>query len=363
MRLVMGGDERVFVGHRPGSLPVAGDYACPTMRLVATLVVRDEADIVDAQLAYHFAAGVDFIVATDHESHDGTTEILQEYERRGRLRLLRETGWVDEGRWRTRMARLAATDHGADWVINTDADEFWLPRNGRLKDAFEAVPGEFGVVFAVSRHFVPVPDGREPFSERMTTRVSPAAALNDPVSPYRPHGKAAHRGDPQIVVRHGAHRVENAALPPLLHWHPFDVLHFPYRSRAQYERKTARRAHGDSRLGQYVRGFHAREEGRLEDVYEAMTVDAERLRRGVCAGVVVVDTRLRDAMRVLEQPGGERSPTEAFRLDASVDVAPVEATSRDAVVDAAAFRDAEIVRLVRSLGDMEVRLAEVERRT
>jgi hypothetical protein len=332
------------------------------VRLVATLVVRDEADIVDAQIAYHLAAGVDFVVATDHQSRDGTTEILEDYERRGRLRLLRETGWVDEGRWRTRMARLAATDHDADWVINTDADEFWLPRSGRLKDAFAAVPDAYGVVFAVSRHFVPVPDGPEPFAERMTVRVSPTAALNDPVSPYRPHGKAAHRGDPGIVVRHGAHRVEHARLPPVLHWHPFDVLHFPYRSRAQYEHKTVRRAHGDSRLGQYVRGFHAREQGRVEDVYGTMTVSGDRLRRGVESGAVVVDTRLRDALRALEAPGGERSPTGAFRVDVPVDVAPVPATSRDAVADAAAFRDAEVVRLVRSLGDLSVRLDEIERR-
>jgi hypothetical protein len=332
------------------------------VRLVATLVVRDELDVVDAQLAYHLAAGVDFVLATDHESRDGTTEVLEEYERRGLLRLLRERGEVREGAWRTRMARLAAAEHGADWVLNTDADEFWLPRRGTLKDALGAVPAEVGVAFAVSRHFVPAPDGPEPFWERLTVRVSPAAALNDPTSPYRPHGKAAHRGDPAIVVRHGAHRVESADLRPLPHWHPFDVLHFPYRSRAQYERKTVRRAHGDSRLGQYVRGFHAREQGRVADVYAAMTVAGERLERGLRTHAVAVDTRLRDALRALAAPGGERSPTGAFRLDAPAAVAAISSLSHDALADAAAFRDAELVRLVRSLDDLSTRLARVEAR-
>jgi hypothetical protein len=326
------------------------------MRLVQTLVVRDEVDIVDAQIAHHLNAGVDFVIASDHESVDGTTEILESYARAGHLRLIRVSGEVRETQWRTEMARLAATDHGADWVINTDADEFWMPRSGSLKDVFTAVPESFGVVWALSRHFVPRPNEGRAFAEAMTARFSSQAALNDPTSPYRPHAKAAHRADDRIEVRFGSHRVVTS-LEPLPNWYPADVLHFPFRSLEQYERKTVRRAHGDKGLAQYVKGFQARERGRIRDVYATLLVDDEQLERGLADGSLVRDTRLRDALRLLS-------------VEANFGAEPLETTYpppgradvSDALADAAAFRDAELVRLVRNVDDMRVRVEAIGRR-
>lgn len=116
------------------------------MRLVMTLLARDEADIVDCQLGFHLAAGVDFVIATDHCSQDGTTDILRRYEREGVPRLIR----VEEEAYKqaervTRMARLAATEHCADWVIRADADEFFWPRGGDLKEVLEAIPPATGL--------------------------------------------------------------------------------------------------------------------------------------------------------------------------------------------------------------------------
>ncbi|HSI98232.1 MAG TPA: glycosyltransferase family 2 protein, partial [Gaiellaceae bacterium] len=77
------------------------------MKLVMTLIARNEADIIDAQLAFHLNAGVDFVVATDHGSTDGTTEVFERHAGEGHLHLIREEGDYHEAEWRTRMARLA----------------------------------------------------------------------------------------------------------------------------------------------------------------------------------------------------------------------------------------------------------------
>ncbi len=164
------------------------------MRLVMTLLARNEADVVDAQLAFHLHAGVDHVIAMDNASSDGTTEILERYERAGLLRLIREPGDdMRQDEWVTRMARLAATEHGADWVINADADEFWWPRGGSLKDVLATVPERYGVVRGCWRHFLPRPDDGSFFAERMTVRLATPADPGDKETIFHAHQKVAHR--------------------------------------------------------------------------------------------------------------------------------------------------------------------------
>jgi hypothetical protein len=324
------------------------------MKLVMTLVVRDEVDVIDTQLSYHLNAGVDFVIASDHESKDGTTDLLEAHAREGHLRIVRRNGPIYEDVWRTEMARLAATEYGADWVINTDADEFWMPRGATLVDVLSAVPREYGVVWGLSRHFVPRPDHGEDFIDRMVTRLSLQAPINDPTSPYRPHAKAAHRGAADIVVRHGAHIAYSPSLRPLRDWYPADVLHFPFRSREQYERKGVRRAHGDKPLGQYVRAWFASTSGHIASVFDSLVVDDETCRRGLDSRILVTDMRLRDAMRTANS--GKALHGRLHRENSSM------AEHVEAVTEGSALRDADLVRVRRRLDELAVRVARLDRR-
>ena len=247
-----------------------------------------------------------------------------------------------DGPWRTHMARLAATEHGADWVINTDADEFWMPRGGTLKELLAAVPEPYGVLFALSRHFAPRPEDAF-FAERMTVRVSPPVAINDPTSPYRPHMKAPIEAILRSASGTGGHSAASKRWRTLHHWHPCDVLHFPYRSSEQWEHKGVRRARGDSRLGQYVSALLASEAGRAAECYESLTVDEDELELGLAEGSLELDHRLRDKL------GSEHD-------DAAIERSRV-------IAETAAHRDADIVRLYRHTDDLVARVAELEARS
>jgi hypothetical protein len=318
-----------------------------------TLLARDEADIVDEQLKFHLNAGVDFVIAMDNRSQDGTTEILESYAKDGHLHLIRQDGeYLRQAEWITEMGRLAATDYAADWVIHSDADEFWWPRGQSLKDVLGSIPSRYGVVRALLRHFVPRAGDEPSFAERMIVRISTSSPINDPRSLFRPNLKVIHRADPNVNVSIGAQRLIDSPLVPLRGWYPVEFFHFPVRSLEQCERKYSYQqvAPGQSPSPYYDRVRELIDAGRIKDVYESLLVDDDALERGVQAGSLVIDTRLRDALRAVHdgRPIGFPRPTVVDEAAYAVDVA--------------ALGEADVVRLQRRLDTLEQRLLTVERR-
>jgi hypothetical protein len=101
--------------------------------------------------------------------------------------------------------------------------------------------------------------------------------------------------------------------------------------------------------------------GRIADYYEALVVSDDELERGVAQGRLVVDTRLRDALRTLRAASSgayvppERAPELRFPLPTLVDDA-------EYAVEAAVRGEADVVRLQRRLDELEGRLQSVEQR-
>lgn len=130
------------------------------MRLGAVISVKDEHELVGPAIAHLRAIGIDHIIACDMGSTDGTYEFL-------------ESQRSDDDFWLTRLSD-QEPDHfeswsavnvalvksaRLDWAMFLDADEFWLPATGRLRDCHDLYHAD---VFSVARFNVPPAPGLAP---------------------------------------------------------------------------------------------------------------------------------------------------------------------------------------------------------
>jgi hypothetical protein len=274
------------------------------MKLIMTVMVRDEADIIRAMLEHHRMQGIDRIIVTDNGSIDGTTEILHEYATEGFVDLRSDpVHRKQQSEVVTAMARDAYTRHGADWVINADADEFWVAHEpGRtVRDILERTPREFQtfLVPVIDMIGAPALDGagldRLVYRDMRTPEQLHAVGLRAHSTP-----DAMHIGTADVEVAQGNHAVSLPSLGTPALDVSLEVLHLPWRSWSQYERKVdaAGRAYGSpgarrpSSNHHGMRDFERLKAGLLEGYYLVRHPDAEQLAAGIDDGSYVRDDRL-----------------------------------------------------------------------
>ena len=268
------------------------------MKLVMTLLVRDEEDVLRANIEFHLAQGVDYFLVTDNKSEDGTPDIIREYESAGVARYIYEADDnYNQAAWVTRMARMAANECAADWVINNDADEFWWPRQGSLKDCFGAIPGEYNIVVGQRHDFVPLAEEQACFYDDMVFRKK--TSLNSLGKPLPP--KVAHRGDPQVNVAQGNHWAELTGQEQVIE-NVLDIFHFPIRRYSQftnkiikggqaYERNTTQSAQAGDTWRKLYKEY---QKNGLVDFYRQQSMSAKQLEQGLRLGELINDRRLSD---------------------------------------------------------------------
>ena len=293
-----------------------------------TLVCSDEAAVVDAQISFHLHAGIDLVVA-DHSSTAGVADVLEAYAQEGHVHLvgaLADT--VPRSERVTHMARLAATEFGADWVINADRGEFWWPRGGTLKEVLAAIPKRFGIVRALPRSFVPRLEDGLFFAERLTFRLSTQALVDAPDGATRSRLGIVHGADPGVLVD-SDFALGESSLVPLRGWYPIEVLRLP------------------------VNGC------------EQPIEDDDSVARGLEDGSLVVDTRLRDVLRVLRLPDRVPQGARRFALPSEGEAAsfprPSVVDDSAFAVEVAAFGEADEAVMSRRLDEAERRIALLER--
>jgi hypothetical protein len=262
-------------------------------------------------LAFHLHHGVDLVIATDNGSRDGTHAILDCYRKAGSLLLLEEPTHIhDQAPWVTRMARMAAEECGADWVINADADEFWWPRSGDLKSDLAQVDRTKTALSIERTNFLPPGPSTAhdlPFYRTMTVRER--QSLNSLGQPLP--SKVCHRGNKLISVTDGNHAVQlDGSVLPSPRFDPIEILHFPVRSYRQFERKIrdgARALERNSRTANTSIGISWRQlyhqhllKDTLPAYYHSLRPSNAEICQALDNGQLIDDRRLQIVLDALE---------------------------------------------------------------
>jgi len=211
-------------------------------KIVMTLMVRDEADVIAAMLEHHLAEGVDVVIVTDNGSVDGTREILAEYAASGRVEVhdyLKHD--KNQAAVVSSMAARAATHHGATWVVNADADEFFVARDPQktLRDALAEIPTGIGSFEAQVINMTGPPAREGGSIHRLVWRDHrEESSLMETVALHsHPTSDVIHVGRPDVVVVQGNHGVNIQSLGSPPRGSEVEVLHYPWRTYSQYATK------------------------------------------------------------------------------------------------------------------------------
>ena len=165
-----------------------------------TLLVRGEADILAEALLFHHAMGVDRFIVMAIRPTEATQAILRNCARKMDIKLLSPVG-DDPVMWQAEMDRAAAED-GADWVLSSTAETFWVPREGGLDVLLAGLLPQPGALSARHYDAVVASTGGDPLggtAHPRTSRVFEARPASEDPGPsvclrHNPTGTGLHPG-------------------------------------------------------------------------------------------------------------------------------------------------------------------------
>lgn len=276
-----------------------------------TILVKNEDDIIEANIRTHAKLGMDAFVVMDNDSSDDTLTILHRLREEFDITIIEEKGLYNQAAWMKRLAG-EAKKQGADWVINNDADEFWIPSHNQ---SIKEVLAFKGSVLTVNRYNMILDpnthNGEHPFASLHRVEnpiaytkqkqldveyISMVLTKIGPKTINNPHGLLAIRGG-----NHKAWHIANTyeylfqKYDKIEKFEEISVYHYPFRSFAQFEkniknRKMLLESRQHVRMGpHYRRWVKLFNEGKLEQEYQRLLftkVDIEVLSK---YGIIVED--------------------------------------------------------------------------
>lgn len=251
-----------------------------------TLLVRDEEDILEQNISYHLNKGVDFIYAIDNGSIDSTTEILDKFVKANKLNyvVIKDQSYK-QAEWVSSLARKCAKD-GATHIINSDADEFWVPNKGNLKLELP-LSGQLHLVRRL--HYLPpsLETKRSKYINFSNFKFYIPSDLTDSEKSNIPREKIMFHASPfKIIttsettrVAYGNHDVfTDRGMTRIINNNVY-VHHFPTRSFNQFKHKVsisgeALEKNPNREVGTHMRQFYKElQDDTFEETYKNMSIE------------------------------------------------------------------------------------------
>jgi glycosyltransferase involved in cell wall biosynthesis len=279
----------------------------PEPKLYMTLLVKNEEDILEENLLFHKAMGVDGFIVTDNNSTDDTPVIIEKYVRKGWIKevLVENDNNYAQAKWVNRMILIAKEKYGADWVINCDADELWYYPTQNLKDAVRDTWAN--VVFFPLYNVVPEKDKniaswefvvRNPIENHEQYGLSKYSVFNKQIP------KVSHRTKGYRMIAAGNHGVEMTFSK--VERREGCVYHYPTRSLSQFVSKVriageALCNNPDERVCSHLRELYKIYiDNQIEKEYEKI-VGEELLQLFIQKGIVERDSSIKDIMADIQK--------------------------------------------------------------
>lgn len=272
-------------------------------KLVMTLLVRDEVDIVERNIKFHLRNGVDLIIATDNASVDGTRDILVKYQNKGVLHLIDEKEHIHaQSKWVNRMTKIAVEKYGADIVFHCDADEFWRPKTGNLKK--EMINSDVDVMSVNVVNVLPDSSGFNNFYNDsikyaiinpINTKKLKEDSKNTNIYFFKYPSKVIFRTHNKLLdVGEGNHTIINDEKLKKNVSHNIDIYHFPLRDKEIFFRKVKQGGSAlqnnknlSENVGWHWRGWYkSYKNGTLDNEYKKLLLSKEQVNKMKKSGMI-----------------------------------------------------------------------------
>ncbi|WP_457564443.1 glycosyltransferase family 2 protein [Caminibacter sp.] len=266
-------------------------------KISMVILVKNEEDVIAKNIEFHAKIGVDSFVIMDNNSDDATPEILKELSQKYEMTIIHEKGPYAQSKFMTRLNKIAKQKYNPDWIINNDADEFWVPLKGEnLKEVLNFK----GSVLQVPRSNMLLYEGLDNFLESEMRVVNQILKREDEINIMlgkigrkviiNPHG--------YIKTNSGNHSAEHIAFWQKKEFRDIHIYHYPIRSYAQFEKTIKNRAKllkiGAKMGAHYKKWAKIYEEGRLKEEFEKMVFSKDDLNCLQKFNIVKHDTRAKE---------------------------------------------------------------------